>query len=121
MTSDHSGSNGEERGHRRARLAQLLHEELQSLLRDEVADPALEGVTVLAVHLSPDGGNARVAYVVTAAGDEHQVRQRSKAALARAAGFLRVRVAQQLDLKRTPTLSFSFVGLASEGGGSCLA
>ena len=49
---------------RSTRLEQILIEELQSLISDEATDPALEGIKLLAVHLAPDGGHARVAYAV---------------------------------------------------------
>lgn len=105
--------------HRHVRIEHLLLEELQGLLRDEVQDPSLAGITLLSVHLSPDGGHARVAYVVTAPLAEEDARGRqSKEGLARAEGFLRARLAQQLALKKLPRLGFTFVGL-QEGGDPC--
>jgi ribosome-binding factor A len=106
----------ESTGHRQARLERILLTELASLLRDEASDPALDGIRLLSLALSPDGGHARLGYVVeTALEDEAQARRRTQSALQRAHGFLRARLASQLDLKRLPTLSFTFVGLA-EGG-----
>ena len=106
-------------GHRQTRLEHILLDEIQSLIRDEATDPCLDGVQLLAVHLSPDGGHARVAYSVAAPlGREAEVEQSSKAGLVRATGFLRARLAQQLDLKRLPKLTFTFVGLAA-GGEPC--
>lgn len=103
-------------GHRQARLERILLTELASLLRDEASDPALDGIRLLTLALSPDGGHARLGYVVeTALENEAQARRRTQPALQRAHGFLRARLASQLDLKRLPTLSFTFVGLA-EGG-----
>jgi ribosome-binding factor A len=104
---------------RHVRIEHLLLEELQGLLRDEVTDPALEGITLLSVHLSPDAGHARLAYVVTAPlHDEAERGRRSKEGLIRATGFLRARLAQQLNLKKLPKLSFTFVGV-QEGGAPC--
>jgi ribosome-binding factor A len=103
----------EQAGHRQARIEHLILDELQSLLTDEATDPAVEGLRVLAVHLSVDGGHARVAYAVLAPLDrEQEVGRRSKAGLTRATPFLRARLAQQLQLKKLPLLSFTFVGLA---------
>ena len=106
--------------HRQHRLERILHEELQTLLRDEAADPALSGIIVVAVHLSPDGGSARIAYAVEAsAATEQQVARGSREALARAIGFLRARLASLLNLKRLPKLSFTFLGVRErppEGG-----
>ena len=111
-------------GHRQARLEHILLDELQSLIRDEATDPAVQGVSVLAVNLSPDGGHARIAYaVVTSLSREQEVRHSSKEGLARATNFLRARLAQQLSLKKLPKLAFTFVGVAEAagetGGDSC--
>lgn len=106
-------------GHRHARLEHILLIELQSLVSDEATDPALAGVRLLSVHLSPDAGHARVAYVVTAPlTREHAVRHESARGLARATGFLRARLAAQLDLKKLPGLTFTFVGVDA-GGEPC--
>ncbi len=103
-------------GHRQARLEHLLTDELQSLITDEASDPSLEGVRVLAVHLSPDGGHARVAYAVVAAIDrEDEVGQITRAGLSRATSFLRARLAEQLQLKKLPQLTFTFVGITAGG------
>lgn len=100
-------------GHRQARLEHLLFTELQSLLTDEVADPALDDVRLVSVTLSPDAGHARLGYAVEAPlAREHEACLRTLPALARAAGFLRARLASQLDLKRCPRLSFTFLGTA---------
>jgi ribosome-binding factor A len=88
------------------RLEQLLHQEVQTLFRNEVADPALQEIEVISLQLSLDGSSARIAY---AAASER------REALLRAQGFLRARLASLLDLKRTPKLSFTYVGAA--GGG----
>jgi ribosome-binding factor A len=106
-------------GHRQTRLEHILLDELQSLIRTEATDPSIEGVTVLAVNLSPDGGHARVAYAVAAPlHREQEIHRTSKAGLVRATGFLRARLAQQLDLKRLPKLTFTFVGVLQSQGGS---
>ncbi len=110
--------------HRPHRLEAVLLEELQSLVR-EAADPALEGVRLVSLRLSADGGHARVPYAVDAEPvDPARIEDRSREALRRATGFLRSRIAEQLALKRLPTLTFTFVGVQepavtsdSEAGG----
>jgi ribosome-binding factor A len=100
---------------RSERIEHLILDELQSLIRDEAADPALEPVRLLKVQLSLDGGHARIAYVVTGApSDEHALQHRAEAGLKRASGFFRARLAR-LELKKLPKLSFTFVGV-TEGG-----
>ena len=91
-----------------------MAEELRALLRDEARDPALQKIEPLALELSPDGATARLAYAIAETGEETALRRRAEAALARASGFLRSRIAEQLGLKRTPKLVFRFVGLRGE-------
>ena len=106
---------GDAAGHRPHRLEYILLEQLQSLLRDEAADPALDGVRLVSLHLSVDGGHARVAYAVDARlGDAARVERSSRHALARVSGFLRWRLADRLDLKRLPTLTFTFLGVQEQ-------
>ncbi len=101
-------------GHRTGRLEHLLVDELQYLISDEATDPSLEGIKVLAVHLAPDGGHARVAYAVVAALDrEQELAQLTKAGLERATPFLRARLADHLRLKKLPKFTFTFVGVTS--------
>lgn len=99
---------------RQVRLEHILIEELQSLITDEATDPSLDGVRILAVHLSPDGGRARVAYAVVALlSREQEAGRTSQSGLARATPFLRARMAQHLQLKKLPQLTFTFVGVTS--------
>lgn len=119
-TSTHStgGLPDEAASHRQARLEHILLDELQSLITDAATDPSLHGIKVLAVHLSPDGGHARIAYAVVALlSREQEVGRASKDGLVRATGFLRARLAGQLQLKKLPKLTFTFVGIAQLGGG----
>ncbi len=104
-------------GHRQARLEHILLDELQSLIRD-ASDPSLNGITLLSVHLSPDGGHARIAYAAAAPLHCEQERGRAtREGLARATGFLRSRLAQQLNLKKLPMLTFTFVGVVQNDAG----
>ena len=101
-------------GHRQARLEHLVYFELQSLLTDEANDPALAVVRLVSVHLSIDGGHARVVYAVVqepGVQQEQGVAVRTKTALVRATGFLRARLAHQLNLRRVPRLTFTFLGM----------
>jgi ribosome-binding factor A len=85
----------------RVRLA--LVQELAELFRDEIGDPALDDVRVLDVDLSPDGRYARVHLSLPTSRDATAATR----ALARAAAFLRARIAQDLSLERTPELRFA--------------
>jgi len=109
-------ADGDATGHRPHRLENILLEQLQSLLRDEASDPALAGLVLVSLQLSVDGGHARVAYAVEAPlGDARRAERTSRDALGRATGFLRARLAELLDLKRLPTLTFTCVGVQAPG------
>jgi ribosome-binding factor A len=93
---------------RTQRLEELIREELNFLFDTEVTDPCLEGTHVTRVMLTPDGAKANVFFArdeLSSSGDEHRL-------LNRVIGFLRYRLGQALDLKRTPELRF-FPDLAS--------
>lgn len=78
---------------------QRIADELAILFRDDIEDPALTGVRILAIALSADGRSLRVDVAVP-----HP--ERARAALARAAGFLRSRVGEAIDQGRVPELRF---------------
>jgi ribosome-binding factor A len=91
-------------GHRHQRLEASIREELQSILRDDVSDPELEGVVVRAVVLSSDYRNARVHFLVP----RGRPRSAVERAFARATPFLRARLIEGVELKRTPELRFVY-------------
>lgn len=92
----------------------MLRRELDALLRDDIADPALDGVTVTWVELSPDYRSAKV-HVTTPVASAHAAITR---ALERATPFLRRHLADAVDLKFVPALRFAVVtGVASPQGG----
>jgi ribosome-binding factor A len=86
-------------GTRTVRLRELIREEVNFLMRSEVRDPRLDGIVITMVELAGDGSCARLWFT---AEDE----QDRSGALERVAGFLRVRLAEGLGLKRTPDLRF---------------
>ena len=98
-------------GHRHLRVQGLVLDELRSLLRDDVHDPALGGVRVVAVVLSVDYRHARVHFVLSG-GETPQVRAVERA-VERATPFLRARLADAIEMKRVPDLRFVFDGVAS--------
>ena len=99
-------------GHRHLRVQSLVLEELRALLRDDVSDPALANVRVVAVVLSVDYRNAKVHFVLSGAPD---MRRPVEQALGRATAFLRARLADAIEMKRVPELRFVFGGVASTG------
>ena len=107
-------------GHRHLRVQSLVLEELRALLRDDVSDPALVDVRVVAVVLSVDYRHAKVHFVLTTPPADPRLAQR---ALERATPFLRARLAEAVEMKRVPDLRFVFDGIVQpaddEGVGPC--
>jgi ribosome-binding factor A len=106
-----SGKEDEGAGHRHARLQGLILEELRALLRDDVTDPALVDVRIVAIVLSVDYRHARVHFTLLASPGvlDHAQAER---ALTRATSFFRARLAEAIDMKRLPDLRFVFDGIA---------
>ncbi len=102
-------------GHRHQRLEISILEELRAILRDDVSDPTLYGARITAVVLSPDYRSARVHFVIPPGATRPDVER----AFERAAAFMRGRMAEAIDLKRTPELRFVFEAQAAidEGEG----
>jgi ribosome-binding factor A len=88
---------------RMRRVDEALRAVLSEAISKELKDPRVGFITVTAVKTSADLRHARV--YVSVLGDE-QVRDESLAGLRSAHGFLQARLARELRLKHTPTLSF---------------
>jgi len=84
-------------GARALRLQELIREEVNLLLRGEIRDGRLDGVSITQVELNGDCARLWFSGPV-----ESEVGE----ALAGAAGFLRSRLTESLGLKRTPDLRF---------------
>ncbi|MGB0956673.1 MAG: 30S ribosome-binding factor RbfA [Panacagrimonas sp.] len=88
---------------RKARLNVQLHRELAEMLREELADPRISGVTVTAVDVSPDLRNAKV--LVSSLGDDVALNQ-AVDLLKQAGGRLRRGLGRRLRLRYVPQLRF---------------
>ncbi|MCE3288385.1 MAG: rbfA [Caulobacter sp.] len=109
--SRHSHSKGRETGpsQRQLRAGELIRHALVEVLREEeIADPALSGVsvTVSEVRMSPDLKHAVCFVEPLGAGVTGQGTEGIVAALNRASKFLRGRLARHIDMKFTPDLKF---------------
>ena len=86
-----------------------VDESMRAVLSDAIAkdlkDPRIGFVTITGVKTSPDLRHARV--YVSVLGDA-QTREDSLEGLRSAHGFLQSRVATELTLKHTPSLSFEY-------------
>ena len=86
-----------------------VNEEIRQVLGEVIAtglkDPRIGFVTVTDVDTSPDLRTARV-YVSVLGGESE--REKALAGLRSSHGFLQGRIAAELRMKRTPTLTFHY-------------
>ena len=86
------------------RLAETLKEEISEVVGYELDDPDLQNATVTDVEVSPDLRDAKVYVLIS--GDEAEIKRTIKN-LQHAAGFVRQKVALNLDLRYTPHIHFA--------------
>ena len=89
--------------HRSLRVAEAIREVVSSAILFEVADPRVAGVTVVRSEVSGDLRSATV--YVSIMGSESEQNQAMRG-LTSAAGFLQARVANRLQTRTTPHLTF---------------
>ena len=87
------------------RVGDLLVELISELLRREIRDPRIHAVTVTGVKVSKDLRHARVYFNLLGSPDD---RETVSAGLKSATGFIRSKVAKQLNLRFVPTLEFFY-------------
>jgi ribosome-binding factor A len=87
------------------RVNETIREVLGDAITAELKDPRIGFVTVTGVDTSPDLRSARV--YVSVLGDEEQ-RERSLSGLQSSHGVLQRKIATEMRLKRTPTLTFEY-------------
>lgn len=86
------------------RVAELMKREIAGILARELRDPRVSSmVSVTDVEVTKDLSFARVFVSLLAEGEE---RERTLAALQRAAGFVRHQLAPRLGLREVPDLRF---------------
>jgi ribosome-binding factor A len=90
---------------RMRRVDEAVREVLSDAISTQLQDPRVGFVTVTGVNTSSDLRHARV--YVSVLGDD-EAREASLDGLRSAHGFLQGRVASELRLKHTPTLSFEY-------------
>ena len=96
---------------RMRKINELLREVLSEALL-ELKDPRIGFVTITGVRTSPDLRHAIV--YVSVLGSERK-RERSLEGLGAAHGVLQARVAREVRMKRTPTLTFEYDPTVEEG------
>lgn len=88
---------------RHAKVSEALKREIGSIIHQELKDPRLGFVTITHLELTPDLRYARVFFSVLGKEEE---RRKSKEALESALGFIRRLIAQRIDLRLVPEISF---------------
>ncbi|HEX4881030.1 MAG TPA: 30S ribosome-binding factor RbfA [Porticoccaceae bacterium] len=96
------------------RVADALQRELAELLRMEVKDPRVGMVNITGAEVSRDLSSAKV-FVTFIGVNEAAERDAALAALNGAAGFLRVRLGEQIRMRVIPKLTFIFDGSGDRG------
>jgi len=90
---------------RMRRVNEVIREVIGEAIAGELDDPRIGFVTVTSVDTAPDLRSARV--FVSVLGDEAE-RERTLAALRSSHGLLQGRIAREMRIKYTPTLSFHY-------------
>lgn len=89
-----------------------MHREIAALVRTEVHDPRVAGITLTGVDVAPDLSHAKV-FVTDLAGRQHALD--ACAALNHAAGFLRRNLIHTLQLRHVPELRFCYDESVEQG------
>jgi ribosome-binding factor A len=87
------------------RVNEVIRQVLGDVIARDLKDPRIGFVTVTDVDTSPDLRTARV--YVSVLGDESE-RDKALAGLRSSHGFLQGKIAAELRMKRTPTLTFHY-------------
>ncbi len=90
---------------RRRRVADQIQKELSEIIRLELHDPRVGMMTISAVEISADFAYCKVFYTMLAPEEE---RDKVKAGLKRASGFLRTALGKRLRIHNTPELRFIY-------------
>ena len=97
---------------RQRRVADQLREIISEVIRFEVGDPRLEGLTVMDVRVDRELEVAKV-YVNSLRGES--AREDVMGGLAKAEGFVRREMGKRIHLRTTPELRFLWDETLSEG------
>ncbi len=87
------------------RLSDQIKSEISLILRDEVKDPRLDGLTIVKVELSKDIGKTYIYFSSFNSFNETKV-QDVLLGLNKAKGFMRSCLGKRLKIKRVPELIF---------------
>ncbi|MFH0960126.1 MAG: 30S ribosome-binding factor RbfA [Pseudomonadota bacterium] len=89
---------------RKKRVSELIKQTMSDIIRGDIKDPRVQGVTITEVSMSSDLKSARVFFSSLDDGKAESHCQ----GLAAAEGFIRRRLRSELDLKYIPALTFLY-------------
>ena len=92
---------------RSERVAQMVIRHLALIMRNQVKDPRVSGLTITDVEVTKDLRQAKV-FVASMLGDNEDDIENIMQGLERASGFLRRQLAGVIDMRHCPTLIFSY-------------
>jgi ribosome-binding factor A len=87
------------------RVGDLLVELISDLLREEIRDPRVGAVTIMAAKVSKDLRHARIYFSLLGGRND---KESVLAGLQSATGFMRSKIGKQLKLRFVPTLEFFY-------------
>lgn len=94
------------------RVADFIQREISGLIRSEVRDPRVSPMlTIASVEVSRDLSVAKIYFSLM----DPEERKETEAALERASGFLRRRLARQMNTRSVPILRFYYDDSAEKG------
>lgn len=96
---------------RRLRVADLLRQELAKLLQGHTHDPRFSFVSISSIELSKDYSYAKVFVTIL---DDAKLKE-IMVALNNASGFFRHQLANNVNLRTTPRLHFSYDNTIKQG------
>lgn len=100
---------------RTQRIADAIQRELSELIRMELRDPRVGMVSITGVEVSRDLAYAKVYVNFVTAPQEDEEHREAMAALNGAAGFLRSKLARNIELRSTPSLRFIHDATSAKG------
>jgi len=98
---------------RSERVAQMVTRHLAVILRNEVKDPRVAGLTITDVEVTKDLRQAKV-FVTSMLDNDADIKD-TMLAVERANGFLRRQLAHVIDMRHCPNLLFAYDNSISEG------
>lgn len=90
--------------HRQGRVAQEIRREATDILRNQVRDPRVDGVTITDVEVTGDLQHAKIFYSTLQ--DDEETKNETQEGLDKASGIVRSEIGNRIKLYKTPEIRF---------------